>query len=44
LTFATGFATEYQRLGQDVADINGMSVRLAVDDFKTILTEIRKLK
>ena len=30
--------------GKDEIYIDGMTVRLAVDDFKTILAEIRKLK
>jgi hypothetical protein len=30
--------------GHEVTNVNGTDVRLAVDDFKTILAEIRKLK
>lgn len=30
--------------GDDLLPFEGMRVRLAVDDFKTILAEIRKLK
>jgi len=30
--------------GDDLLTFDGMRVRLAVDDFKNILTEIRKLK
>lgn len=30
--------------GLDIVQPDGVRVRLAVDDFKTILTEIRKLK
>lgn len=32
------------RRGTDLVLVDGMQVRLAVDDFKVILTEIRKLK
>ncbi len=31
-------------LSKELVDIDGMVVRLAVDDFKAILAEIRKLK
>jgi len=30
--------------GTDTVTVDGMQIRLAVDDFKVILTEIRKLK
>lgn len=30
--------------GPDTVLVDGMEIRLAVDDFKVILTEIRKLK
>ena len=30
--------------GTDTLMVDGMQIRLAVDDFKVILTEIRKLK
>jgi len=30
--------------GTDAVAVDGMQIRLAVDDFKVILTEIRKLK
>jgi hypothetical protein len=32
------------RRGTDILQVDGMQIRLAVDDFKVILTEIRKLK
>jgi hypothetical protein len=34
----------HEKVGDDAVEIDGIHVRLAVDDFKTILTEIRKLK
>ena len=30
--------------GTDIVQVDGVQIRLAVDDFKVILTEIRKLK
>jgi hypothetical protein len=30
--------------GKDCLDLNGSKVRVAVDDFKTILGEVRRLK
>ncbi|GAJ02833.1 unnamed protein product [marine sediment metagenome] len=33
-----------QLRGNDVVHIDSVRIRLAVDDFKTILTEIRRLK
>jgi len=32
------------KIGGDTVEVDGIHIRLAVDDFKTILTEIRKLK
>ena len=32
------------RDGRPVANFNGSDIRVAVDDFKTILAEIRKIK
>jgi len=32
------------KIGADTVEIDGIHIRLAVDNFKTILTEIRKLK
>jgi len=32
------------REGDDTIQVDGTRIRLAVDDFKTILTEIRRLK
>ena len=32
------------RDGRQAANFNGSDIRLAVDDFKTILAEIRKIK
>ncbi len=34
----------HHKQGDDLVVMDGMRVRLAVDDFKAILTEIRKLK
>ena len=32
------------RNGKEAANFNGSDIRVAVDDFKTILAEIRKIK
>jgi len=30
--------------GDDLVEVDGVQIRLAVDDFKVILTEVRKIK